>query len=156
MKAEVSDPSSLSEEAIERIQCAIRSPVDCFGQQVTTDASIGIAIAPDDGSTLDQLLKNADLAMYDAKNAGRRTFRFFAPEMASRMRARRALECDLREAMTSGASKSIISRSPGPREQYRDRLRSPAALCISFRARRMVSPAEFIPLAEETGLITAA
>ncbi len=151
VKAEVSDPSNLV-NFVERIQCAIRSPVDCFGQQVTTDASIGIAIAPDDGSTLDQLLKNADLAMYDAKNAGRRTFRFFAPEMASRMRARRALECDLREAIASGGFE--VHYQPLVDLASNIVTGCEALLRWYHSEHGMVSPAEFIPLAEETGLIT--
>ena len=58
---------------VSRIFEAIRSPYQCLGHQVTTDASIGIAMAPRDGSDIDQILKNADLAMYAAKAAGRRT-----------------------------------------------------------------------------------
>src|SRR5437588_3851332 len=64
-------------ELVHRIFEAIRTPYECLGHQVTTDASIGIALAPRDGSELDQILKNADLAMYAAKAAGRRTHRFF-------------------------------------------------------------------------------
>ncbi len=71
-------------ELVNRIFGAIRAPYECLGHQVTTDASIGIAMAPQDGSDLDQILKNADLAMYAAKAAGRRTFRFFEPAMEAR------------------------------------------------------------------------
>ena len=56
-----------------RVFEAIREPYECLGHQVTTDASIGIALAPQHGADLDQILKNADLAMYAAKAAGRRT-----------------------------------------------------------------------------------
>ena len=56
-----------------RIYRAIREPYECLGHQLTTDASIGIALAPQHGADLDQILKNADLAMYSAKSAGRRT-----------------------------------------------------------------------------------
>ena len=62
---------------VSRIFEAIRTPFECHGHQVTTDASVGIALAPQHGSDLDQILKNADLAMYAAKAAGRRTHRFF-------------------------------------------------------------------------------
>ena len=60
-------------DLVNRIYEAIRTPYECHGHQVTTDASIGIALAPQDGSDLDEILKNADLAMYAAKSAGRRT-----------------------------------------------------------------------------------
>ena len=72
------------------------------GHQLAADASIGIAMAPDDGTEPDQLLKNADLAMYGAKADGRGTYRFFEAEMDARMKARRALEIDLRQAVMCG------------------------------------------------------
>src|SRR5689334_8459004 len=84
---------------VERIYGAIREPYECLGHQVTTDASIGIALAPQDGCDFDQILKNADLAMYAAKAAGRRTHRFFEPVMDAQVRARRQLETDLRQAI---------------------------------------------------------
>jgi predicted signal transduction protein with EAL and GGDEF domain len=86
-----------------RIFDAIRTPYECLGHQVTTDASIGIALAPQHGADLDQILKNADLAMYAAKSAGRRTHRFFEPDMDAQVKARRVLEMDLRQAMSDGA-----------------------------------------------------
>src|SRR6201747_3241740 len=90
-------------ELVRRIYQAIRKPYECLGHHVTTDASIGIALAPQHGADLSQILKNADLAMYAAKSAGRRTWRFFAPEMDARVKARRVLEMDLRQALTDGA-----------------------------------------------------
>jgi diguanylate cyclase (GGDEF)-like protein/PAS domain S-box-containing protein len=87
---------------VSRIFQAIRSPYQCLGHQVTTDASIGIALAPRDGSDIDQILKNADLAMYAAKAAGRRTYRFFETDMEAEVRARRSLEMDLRQALVDG------------------------------------------------------
>ena len=59
-------------------------------------------VAPDDGSDPDQLLKNADMALYRAKADGRGTFRFFEPQMDARVQARRTLELDLREALAHG------------------------------------------------------
>ncbi|MFX8071250.1 GGDEF domain-containing protein, partial [Acinetobacter baumannii] len=58
-------------DLITRLYQAIREPYECFGHLLTTDASIGIALAPQDGTDLDHLLKNADLAMYEAKADGR-------------------------------------------------------------------------------------
>ena len=130
---------------------AIRTPITCCEHEVTTDASIGIALAPDDGASLDQLVKNADLAMYDAKLSGRRTFRFFAPEMGARMQARRALELDLRQAIA--AESFEIYYQPLVDLASDTVTGCEALLRWNHRERGFVSPAEFIPLAEETGLI---
>ena len=89
-------------EFVTRIHDAIRRPHQCLGHQLTTDASIGIALAPQDGTDLDQLIKNADLAMYGAKAGGRRTHRFFEPVMDARAKARLTMEQDLRQAMIDG------------------------------------------------------
>src|SRR5207344_2516100 len=89
-------------DLVKRIYAAIREPHECLGHQVATDASIGIALAPGDGSDLDQLLKSADLAMYGAKADGRRTYRFFEPDMDARVKARRTLEVDIRQAIADG------------------------------------------------------
>src|SRR3979490_2580848 len=76
-------------DLVTKILDAIREPCQCSGHQLTTDASIGIALAPEHGVDLDQILKNADLAMYAAKSAGRRTYRFFEPEMDAQVKAPR-------------------------------------------------------------------
>ena len=95
---------------VARIYQALRTPFDCHGHQLTSDASIGVAIAPRHGSDLFDLLKNADLAMYAAKAAGRRTYRFFDPSMEQEAKLRRELEADLRAALAQGGSSSTISR----------------------------------------------
>jgi predicted signal transduction protein with EAL and GGDEF domain len=130
---------------------AIRAPYDCLGHQLTSDASIGIALAPQHGVDLDQILKNADLAMYAAKSAGRRTWRFFEPSMDAHVRARRQLEIDLRRAIADEALE--IYYQPCLSLQS-DRITGCEAL-VRWRhpERGMISPAEFIPIAEETGLI---
>jgi diguanylate cyclase (GGDEF)-like protein/PAS domain S-box-containing protein len=150
VRAGISDHADLV-PFVESIYRAIRSPTDCCDNEITTDASIGIAIAPNDGSSLDQLLKNADLAMYDAKTAGRHTFRFFVPEMGARMQARRALELDLRRAFAAGDFE--IYYQPLVDLNSNAVTGCEALLRWNHPKRGMVSPAEFIPLAEETGLI---
>src|SRR5258707_14480946 len=77
---------------VTRVFDAIREPYECLGHQVTTDASIGIALAPQHGGDLDQILKNADLAMYAAKSAAPRAYRFFWPRRGARDRAGPKLE----------------------------------------------------------------
>jgi diguanylate cyclase (GGDEF)-like protein len=144
------------QEAIDmatRIYRAIRQPYECLGHQVTTDASIGIALAPQHGSNLDQLLKNADLAMYAAKAAGRRTYRFFDPDMDARVKARRALEMDLRQAISDGGLEVHYQ----PCVSLRDGKITGCEALLRWRhpERGMIPPSEFVPVAEETGLINA-
>jgi diguanylate cyclase (GGDEF)-like protein len=136
---------------VSRIFDAIRTPFECHGHQVTTDASIGIALAPQDGSDLDQILKNADLAMYAAKAAGRRTHRFFAADMDAQVRARRILETDLRQAIQDGGLEVYYQPCLGL--QNNEITGCEALLRWRHPQRGMISPAEFVPIAEETGLI---
>jgi diguanylate cyclase (GGDEF)-like protein len=136
---------------VARVLKAIRVPFDCLGHQVTTDASIGVALAPQHGDNLEQILKNADLAMYAAKSAGRRTWRFFEPEMDARVQARRNLEIDLRQAITQGTLEIFYQ----PCVNLHDDGITGCEALVRWRhpQRGMISPAEFIPIAEETGLI---
>ncbi|SFU33854.1 bifunctional diguanylate cyclase/phosphodiesterase [Bradyrhizobium arachidis] len=136
---------------VTRIYEAIRQPYHCLGHQLSTDASIGIALAPQDGADLDQLIKNADLAMYGAKAEGRRTHRFFEPEMDASAKARLAMEQDLRWALVNGGFEIHYQ----PLVDLRSGEVSGCEALLRWRhpERGMVSPAEFIPVAEDTGLI---
>jgi diguanylate cyclase (GGDEF)-like protein/PAS domain S-box-containing protein len=134
-----------------RIIEVVSAPFDLDGHQVVIGVSIGVAVAPTDAKDPDQLLKNADMALYRAKMDGRGTYRFFEHEMDARMQARRALELDLRKAIVNGEF-----------ELYYQPLVDLATEQISaFEAlirwnhpeRGIILPAEFIPLAEETALI---
>jgi diguanylate cyclase (GGDEF)-like protein/PAS domain S-box-containing protein len=136
---------------VTRLHEAIRRPYHCLGHQLSTDASIGIALAPQDGSDLDQLVKNADLAMYGAKARGRRTFRFFVPEMDASAKARLTLEQDLRQALADGSFE--IHYQPLVNLRSNEVSGCEALLRWRHPERGMVSPAEFIPIAEDTGLI---
>jgi diguanylate cyclase (GGDEF)-like protein/PAS domain S-box-containing protein len=138
-------------EFVTGIHEAIRQPYECLGHHLTTDASIGIAMAPQDGTDLDQLIKNADLAMYGAKSDGRRTYRFFEPAMDARAKARLTLERDLRQALADGGFE--IHYQPLV-DLKRDEVTGCEAL-LRWRhpERGMISPADFIPVAEDTGLI---
>jgi diguanylate cyclase (GGDEF)-like protein len=147
----VTDPTDVT-DLLTRIYQAIRAPYECLGHQLVTDASIGIAMAPQDGTDLDQLLKNADLAMYRAKSDGRRTYRFFEHDMDARVKARRALEVDLRQAMVDNEFE--IEYQPVVDLRSGAVSGCEALLRWRHRERGMVSPAEFIPVAEEIGLIT--
>jgi diguanylate cyclase (GGDEF)-like protein len=141
---------------VDEIHSAIRQPFECMGHLITTDASIGIALAPADGLDLDELLRNADLALYGAKGDGRRTYRFFETGMDERARARRGLELELRQAISDGGLEvyyqPVIIIEGGNIE---DGNVSCCEALLRWRhpERGMISPAEFIPVAEETGLI---
>jgi diguanylate cyclase (GGDEF)-like protein len=136
---------------VARIYQSIREPYECLGHLVTTDASIGIALASQDGIDVEQLLKNADLAMYSAKAAGRRTHRFFEPEMDMRMKARHSLEIDLRQAIIEGGFE--VHYQPIVDLQSNRVSGCEALLRWHHPQRGMISPADFIPVAEDTGLI---
>jgi diguanylate cyclase (GGDEF)-like protein len=136
---------------VTRIYQSIRQPRECLGHVLTTDASIGIALASQDGIDMEQLLTNADLAMYSAKNAGRRTYRFFEPEMDVRVKARHSLEIDLRQAIIDGGFE--VYYQPIVNLQSNRISGCEALLRWHNPQRGMISPAEFIPVAEETGLI---
>jgi diguanylate cyclase (GGDEF)-like protein/PAS domain S-box-containing protein len=133
-----------------RILNAVAHPISLDGQEVTVSASIGVAHAraDDDAETL---LRNADLAMYRAKMAGRARSELFVPEMHAAVHARLALETDLRRALESDqfslAYQPIIETTTG-------RIAGVEALLRwTHPTRGAVSPAEFIPVAERIGLI---
>jgi diguanylate cyclase (GGDEF)-like protein len=138
-------------EFVTRIHEAIRQPYHCLGHQLSTDASIGIALAPRDGTELDQLIKNADLAMYGAKADGRRTHRFFEPAMDASAKSRLKMQQDLRQTLVDGGFE--IHYQPLVDLQRDEVTGCEALLRWRHPERGMVSPAEFIPVAEDTGLI---
>jgi diguanylate cyclase (GGDEF)-like protein len=135
----------------QRLKDAVKAPYVIDGNQVIIDASIGIALSPADGVTVEELLKNADLAAYAAKADGRGTFRFFEVEMDRRIKARRSMELDLRNALSQGEFRlhyqPIINLQTGEITSFE------ALIRWQHPARGLVAPGEFIPLAEELGLI---
>jgi diguanylate cyclase (GGDEF)-like protein/PAS domain S-box-containing protein len=135
----------------ERIVTLLSEPYDIEGQQVVIGTSVGIALAPADGETSDQLLRNADMALYQAKEDGRCTFCFFQPGMGAILRAHHTLELDLRKAL--GASEFEVYYQPLVTLETGVICGFEALLRWHHPLRGMVAPAEFIPLAEEIGLI---
>ena len=150
IQSSIDGPADAGALAI-RIREAIRVPADLNGHQVVMDASIGISIAPDDGTGFDALLKTADIALYEAKNNGRGTYCFFESEMNERMQVRGKLEQDLQRALANGEFELFYQ----PIVNLRDKkIRAFEALLRWHHPERgMVSPSEFIPVAEEMGLI---
>ena len=113
----------------------LAAPYEIEGQQLDIGASIGLAIAPTDGKSADQLLKNADLAMYRAKADGRGSYCFFEPEMDARIQARRALELDLRNALGCRPAAALLPAA-GQRQDRRGALLRSAAALVPSAARR--------------------
>ncbi|WP_419914729.1 EAL and GGDEF domain-containing protein [Hoeflea sp.] len=135
----------------ERICEVLSEPFDLDNHQVVIGASVGIAVAPTDGRDPDQLIKNADMALYRAKNDGRGIYRFFEAEMDARMQARRNLELDLRRAYKRGEFE--LHYQPLINLESDEVTGFEALLRWKHPVRGNVSPAEFIPVAEEIGLI---
>ena len=129
----------------------ISEPFDISGNHVVIGASIGIAMAPTDGSEPDQLLRNSDMALYRAKSGGRGSYHFFEPEMDAQMQARHALEVDLRMAMAADEFEL----------HYQPIVELVSGKYVGFEAlarwrhprHGIVQPDRFIPVAEEIGLI---
>ena len=137
----------LGEQVLDRV----RSPIRIGGDRLQIGASIGIALMPDNGSNLDELMQHADLALYDAKVKGRNRCSFFQAEMNSKLCKRREIEADLRQAIERDELtlffQPMVDLETG-------RIRSFEALMRWFHPERgEIRPDEFIPVAEDTGLI---
>jgi diguanylate cyclase (GGDEF)-like protein/PAS domain S-box-containing protein len=134
-----------------RVIDSICQPFDIEGRQVIIGTSVGIAAGPTDGQAADELMRNADLALYRAKGDGRGTYRFFEAGMDEHMQERRALEMDLRKALPDGEFElyyqPIVSLGC-------NRITAVEALLRwNHPERGQLLPNVFIPLAEATGFI---
>ncbi len=140
-----------TERLAARLVEVLGAPYRIEGQTVAIGCSIGIAFAPRHGDRGDEILKNADLALYKAKNEGRNCFRVYDEKLKSEADSRNALENDLRQAVWRDEFdllyQPIVENKTG-------RIRAVEAL-VRWRhpTKGVVPPADFIPLAEETGLI---
>jgi len=134
-----------------RIIAAINQPYDLDGHLVVVSTSIGIALAPNDGTSTQQLLRNADMALYRAKSGGRSAFRYFEAEMDKELQMRRKLEIDLRRAVAQ--TEFELYYQPLVDATSEQIIACEALLRWNSPTRGLVSPGEFIPLAEEIGLI---
>ncbi|MEX2318888.1 MAG: EAL domain-containing protein, partial [Bauldia sp.] len=150
----VQTPISDSEEAAalaRRIVASLSETYEVDGHQVVIGASVGIALSPRDATGPDHLLKIADMALYWAKADQRGTWRFFEAEMDVRAHARRSLELDLRQALTNNSFQ--VYYQPLFDLKTKKISTCEALLRWPHPLRGMISPAEFIPVAEEMGLI---
>ncbi|MFH6786969.1 MULTISPECIES: bifunctional diguanylate cyclase/phosphodiesterase [Methylobacterium] len=146
-----SDLPTEAEALSRRLIAEMRCPYDVFGHAVVTGASIGIAVATAGDLDGDTLLKQADLALYQAKAAGRGTVCVFAEDMSARLRERLEIEADLRSAL---ANRQLELAYQPIHDLAADALCGYEALLRWHHpVRGSVSPAVFVPIAEETGLI---
>lgn len=134
-----------------RLVSALAEPMILDGQQICIGSSIGIALYPQDGTTAGDLLRHADMALYQAKRDGRGTHRFFEATMNERLRTRQNLEQELRRGIEAGEFELYYQ----PLYQIaRQRIIGYEALIRwNHPVRGLVSPVDFIPIAEESGLI---
>jgi diguanylate cyclase (GGDEF)-like protein len=130
----------------------ISKPFLIEGQNVSIGASVGIAIASPAGACADALIRDADLALYAAKDAGRGTHCFFAPDMHSDAKDRQVLEADLRNAITREELKLLFQ--PQVNSVTEEVVGFEALLRWDHPTRGVIMPADFVPLAEECGLIS--
>jgi diguanylate cyclase (GGDEF)-like protein/PAS domain S-box-containing protein len=137
--------------AATKILDAVQQPLTIDGHEFTVTGSIGISLYPKDGADSQSLLKNADSAMYRAKDAGRNIFRFYTQERNARTLDRLKLENSLRRALER--NEFVLHYQPQLDLTSGKIIGMEALLRWQRPGRELVSPAEFIPLAEETGLI---
>jgi diguanylate cyclase (GGDEF)-like protein len=134
-----------------RILSAVAAPYNLDGHHLNIGTSIGIALAPEHGTAVDQLVKNADLALYKAKAEGRDAYRFFDDAMGIEARTRRAHQDSLRNALAN--EEFELHYQPIVDIQTRDIASIEALIRWRHPERGIIAPAEFIHLAEESGLI---
>ncbi len=135
----------------ERIVDSIAQTFDLDGQEIHTGTSVGITIYPHDRGQSDQLLRNADMALYRAKEEGRGTYQLYDDQMQEEVQARRSLESDLRRALDRGELRLVYQ----PQFDCNSGALVGAEALLRWRhpERGDISPVEFIPIAESTRLI---
>jgi diguanylate cyclase (GGDEF)-like protein/PAS domain S-box-containing protein len=150
IRSALRNPEEASELAA-AVLASLAGAYDVANHRLMVEGSVGIAFSPQHGSDPDELLKNADLAMYAAKAEGRGKYRTFEPAIDARMKARSALEFDLREAIMVGGFElhfqPLVDFNSGGITGCE------ALLRWHHRTQGMIPPSDFIPIAEETGLI---
>jgi len=137
--------------AVRRVQNALAEPFRIDGHELRISASIGIAVSPGDGQDADTLMHNAEVAMYQAKQRGRKTYAFFSNEMNAHAAERTTLEGQLRRAVEQG--EFVLFYQPKVDIGSRRIVGAEALLRWRHPEMGILSPDKFIPIAEETGVI---
>ena len=137
----------------EKIRHSFDAPFEIDGRIIHTSCSLGITLFPRDGTTMDTLLQNADLAMYRAKAQGRNTVCLFEPDMQSAVRDAAQLEIDLRAGLLG--QELVLHFQPQQDAQTRRITGAEALVRWNRPGRDPIYPDEFLPVAEEAGLMNA-
>ncbi|BCS54622.1 EAL domain-containing protein [Geobacter sp. SVR] len=140
-----------SAHIVSKIQQALSQPFRIDGHDLHITPSIGISVFPHDGETIEELMKNADLAMYHAKSKGRNNYQFFKQEMNSTVHERLLLENDLRAALER--QEFLLHYQPQIDLATGRVIGMEALVRWQHPQRGLIAPGLFIPIAEETGLI---
>ncbi|MEO8304270.1 MAG: EAL domain-containing protein [Betaproteobacteria bacterium] len=140
-----------AEVVASRILAELARPFTISGHEIHADFSIGIAMYPLDGNTADALMRNADTAMYHAKESGRANYQFFTAKMSERVSHRLSTETSLRRALERG--EFVVHYQPQVELKPGRLIGAEALLRWPQADRQLISPAEFIPIAEDMGLI---
>jgi len=145
----VADAEALANKVLK----ALSEPIEIANSQLFIGASVGITIYPFDDQTPEELLRNADIAMYEAKNRGRNGFAFYDINMSDAIRDRNELEQDLHGALEKG--EFFLVYQPKVLSATGDVVGMEALIRWQHPARGVILPADFIPIAESTGLIVS-
>jgi diguanylate cyclase (GGDEF)-like protein/PAS domain S-box-containing protein len=135
----------------QEIIASLSQPYSIQGQSVVIGASVGIAMAPEHGASSDELIRNVDLALYAAKDAGRGVYRFYAEDLHAKAEERAELEQDLREAIAKGELE--LYYQPVVYAANEKIVGFEALMRWNHPRRGWLSPAKFVPIAEDAGLI---
>ncbi len=150
LSEQVLEAAAQTEVIGNKILAALNQPYRLDTHDYHSTPSIGATLFNGHEQSIDELLKQADIAMYQAKSSGRNTLRFFDPQMQASISARIAMEADLRLALAESQFKLYYQPQVCHNHQF---IGAEVLIRWQHPLRGLVSPAEFIPLAEETGLI---
>jgi diguanylate cyclase (GGDEF)-like protein/PAS domain S-box-containing protein len=148
--SEISHPEDAATSA-KKILLSLSAPHSIAGQDLRVDGSIGISVYPGDGEDAETLIKNADTAMYHAKENGRNNFQFFKADMNLRAVERQSLEGNLREALER--EEFLLHYQPKVNLETGEITGVEALIRWQHPSRGLVAPAQFVPIAEDCGLI---
>ena len=148
--SEISCPEAAGTSA-KKLLLSLNAPHSIAGQELHIDGSIGIAIYPQDGDTAGTLIKNADTAMYHAKENGRNNFQFFKAEMNLRVVERQSLEVGLHHALER--KEFVVYYQPKVKLSTGEITGAEALIRWQTPTQGLVPPAQFVPIAEECGII---
>ncbi|EED32552.1 diguanylate cyclaSe/phosphodiesterase with PAS/PAC and GAF sensor(s) [gamma proteobacterium NOR5-3] len=145
--------SIIAVEVAQKILKVFQEPLTLSDRTLNVSTSIGISVSPGDGVTTEELLRNADAAMYRAKRSGRNTFMHYSPDMTERALARLSMESDMHTALARG--EFHVAYQPQVDMRSGELMGVEALMRWEHSTRGNIPPEEFIPIAEENGLILA-